>query len=95
MNRNAPGSIDVNGVLKVDPVEIRDEVLTHFQKQFTESWFNRPSLSGPFKSIGGDEARVALEAEFTKSELVATIKDCDGNKALGHDGFNLLMFLKC
>ncbi|XP_028081019.1 uncharacterized protein LOC114282522 [Camellia sinensis] len=91
-NRNALCSIEVNGALKEDPEEIRIEVLNHFQRQFAESWFNRPSLSGPFKSIGDEEVRVALEAEFTESEVVAALNNCDGNKAPGPNGFNLMMF---
>ncbi|XP_028085234.1 uncharacterized protein LOC114286280 [Camellia sinensis] len=64
-NRNALCSIEVNGALTEDPKEIRTEVFNHFQRQFSESWFDRPSLYGPFKSIGVGEARAALEAEFT------------------------------
>lgn len=94
-NRNALCSIEVNGALKEDPEEIRFEVLNHFQRQFEESWFDRPCLSGPFKSIGDEEVRVALEAEFTESEVVAAINNCDGNKAPRPDGFNLMMFQKC
>ncbi|XP_028069140.1 uncharacterized protein LOC114271723 [Camellia sinensis] len=93
-NRNALCSIEVNGALKEYPDEIRIEVLNHFQRQFAESWFNKPSLSGPFKSIGDEEVRVALEAEFTESEVVVALNNCDGNKAPKPNGFNLMMFQK-
>ncbi|CAL5341169.1 unnamed protein product [Camellia sinensis] len=94
-NRNALCSIEVNGALTEDPKEIRTEVFNHFQRQFSESWFNRPSLCGPFKSIGDGEVCVALEAEFTESKVVAALKNYDGNKAPGPDGFNLMMLQKC
>ncbi|XP_028102574.1 uncharacterized protein LOC114301812 [Camellia sinensis] len=58
-------------------------------------WVCRPSLSGPFKSIRGDEVRAALEAEFLESEVIAAVKTCDGNKAPSPDRFNLMLFQKC
>lgn len=35
-----------------------------------------------------------LEAEFSEAEIRVAVKDCDSNKALGPDGFNLLCFQK-
>lgn len=87
-NRNALCSINVNGVVKEEPEDIRAEVFQHFRNLFTKLWPKRPSLSGPFKSIGGTEISDALEAEFTKAEIVAAVKNYDGNKAPGPDGFN-------
>lgn len=35
-----------------------------------------------------------LEAEFSEEEIKVAVKDCDGNKAPGPDGFNLFCFQK-
>ncbi|XP_028095305.1 uncharacterized protein LOC114295281 [Camellia sinensis] len=94
-NRNALCSLSVNGVIKENPADIRAEVLLHYRRLFFESWFSRPSLSGHFQSIGGDEVRAALEVEFLESEVLAAVKTCDGNKAPRLDGFNLMLFQKC
>ncbi|XP_028085071.1 uncharacterized protein LOC114286171 [Camellia sinensis] len=91
-NKNALNSITVDGVIKEDPAVVRAEVLQHFKNQFIEYWSNRPSLFGPFKSIGGVEVRATLEAEFSEAKIVAVVKNCDGNKAPGLDGFNMMMF---
>ncbi|XP_028090713.1 uncharacterized protein LOC114290913 [Camellia sinensis] len=93
--RNSLCSIAVNGTVKEDPVEVRAAVQQHFINQFTEPWRNRPRLSGPFVSIGDREVVELLEAKFSENEIVAAVKSCEGNKAPGPDGFNLMMFKKC
>ncbi|XP_028089327.1 uncharacterized protein LOC114289760 [Camellia sinensis] len=92
--KNSLCSIVVNGIVKEDPVEVRAAV-QHFINQFTESWRIRPRLSGPFLSIGGTEDVQHLEAEFSEAKIEAAVKSCEGNKAPGLDGFNLMMLKKC
>ncbi|XP_028089237.1 uncharacterized protein LOC114289668 [Camellia sinensis] len=94
-NRNALCSINVNGVVLEDPGDIRAAVLDHFRNHFAESWSRRPSLSGTFNSIGGVEVREVLEAEFSEVEISRALKQCEGNKAPGSDGFNLMLFKNC
>ncbi|XP_028053421.1 uncharacterized protein LOC114257814 [Camellia sinensis] len=55
----------------------------------------RPTLNGPFKSIGEGHDSGFLEAEFSEEEILSAIKSCGGNKALGPDGFNMSFFQKC
>ncbi|KAL7179147.1 hypothetical protein ACSBR1_042516 [Camellia fascicularis] len=49
----------------------------------------RPKLSGAFKNIGDESV------EFSKAKIWSTVKNCEGNKASGPDGFNMSCFQKC
>lgn len=91
-SKNSLNSLMVNGILIEDPVIIKEEVYRHFRGLFLESW--KVKLGGVFKSIGSNE-KVELEAAFSESEIWAAVKEIDGNKAPGPDGFNLLCFQKC
>jgi hypothetical protein len=42
-----------------------------------------------------DEAKVLLEAKFDKEEVVQVVKDLQGDKAPGPDGFTMAFFQKC
>ncbi|XP_028093923.1 uncharacterized protein LOC114294021 [Camellia sinensis] len=54
----------------------------------------RPKISGPSDVISS-EAAANLEAVFSEDEIWAALKDCDGNKTPGPDGFNLACVQKC
>ncbi|XP_028064204.1 uncharacterized protein LOC114267362 [Camellia sinensis] len=82
-NRNAICSILVSGITVEEPLAIKAEVFKHFSNMFEESWRVRPTLNGPFKSIGEGHDSGFLEAEFSEEEILSTIKSCGGNKALG------------
>ncbi|CAL5404238.1 unnamed protein product [Camellia sinensis] len=94
-SKNTLSSIVVNGSMIEEPLELKAAVKAHFMRQFSESWKVRPKFSGPFKSIGGAQVVDQLEAEFTEEEVRTVIRCCDGNKALGPDGFNMSFFKKC
>ncbi|KAL7169038.1 hypothetical protein ACSBR2_034130 [Camellia fascicularis] len=87
-------SVIVEGVRYEDPAQVKQAVVNHFRKHFSENWTLMPQISGPFAIITS-EAVVSLEAVFTEEEIWAAIHDCDGNKAPGPDGFNLTCIQKC
>ncbi|XP_028099858.1 uncharacterized protein LOC114299337 [Camellia sinensis] len=93
-NRNLIASIEVNGVEVGEPSEVKQAVCHHFQNLFTKQRRYWPSIGGEFKKIEDNQAVDSLEREFTKEEMWAAIKECDGNKAPGPDGFNMLFFQK-
>ncbi|XP_028078457.1 uncharacterized protein LOC114280307 [Camellia sinensis] len=55
----------------------------------------KPGLLGPFKTIGEDQISDFLELDFSETKILATVRNCEGNKAAGPDRFNLTMFQKC
>ncbi|XP_028100123.1 uncharacterized protein LOC114299551 [Camellia sinensis] len=77
-----------------DPSQVKSKVLEFFKLQYAELWPSRPVLGGQFPSVEGRVCFGLLEAEFTESEIKSTVMDCDGNKAPGLDGFNLLCYQK-
>lgn len=84
----------VNGVVVDEPSEVKQPACSHFQNLFSEHWRLRPRIGGDFKKIDANQAAAILEREFTEEEVWAAIKDCDGNKAPGPDGFNMMFFQK-
>ncbi|CAL5344867.1 unnamed protein product [Camellia sinensis] len=93
-SKNGLYSVTVGDRVVEDPGEVKLEVCSHFKKHFSEDWKVRPSLDGVFRSVRNSQAFKMLEAEFAEEELWEAIKNCDGNKAPGPDGFNLLCFQK-
>ncbi|GMQ06611.1 hypothetical protein CsSME_00051132 [Camellia sinensis var. sinensis] len=78
-----------------DPGLVRQEVLRHFSKVFYEKGKSRPKLLGNFVSVSRSKEVEILEVEFTMDEIWEAMKDCDGNKAPGPDGFNMTCIQKC
>ncbi|XP_028060751.1 uncharacterized protein LOC114264345 [Camellia sinensis] len=75
--------------------KIKVEVAKHFKNRFCEEWKVRPKLQGVFKTIGHDNDSNGLVIPFSEEEIWRAIRESDGNKAPGPDGFNLFCFQKC
>ncbi|GKV47185.1 hypothetical protein SLEP1_g54104 [Rubroshorea leprosula] len=71
-----------------EPEMVKKAAVDYFQKLFSgESW-NRPKPSGiAFKQIS-EETRVWLERPFSAEEIEDGLKNCEGSKAPGPDGYN-------
>ncbi|XP_028101439.1 uncharacterized protein LOC114300778 [Camellia sinensis] len=67
---------------------------SHFSHHFSEAWKNKPVLVGDFKSVRLSDQFHLLEAKFSEEEVWAAVIDCNGNKAPGPDGFNMMFFQK-
>ncbi|XP_028082409.1 uncharacterized protein LOC114283731 [Camellia sinensis] len=93
-NINLINSVVVNGVVVDDPATVKLEVWNHFKSAFSESWKVRPRIGGVFQTLAGSQAS-DLEREFSEAEVWNALRACDGNKAPGPDGFNLLAIRKC
>ncbi|CAL5392116.1 unnamed protein product [Camellia sinensis] len=93
-SRNGLNSVTVGDMVYEDPVKVKQEVCLHFIRHFLEEWKCRPSLEGVFKTVRSSQAFELLESEFSEDEIWIAIKNCEGNKAPGPDGFNLLCYQK-
>lgn len=91
-SRNGLNSVTVGDRMYEEPGEVKQEVYRHFKKYFSKEWKYKPTPDGIFRSVRNSQAFETLEAEFAEEELWAAIENCDGNKAPGPDGFNLLCF---
>lgn len=94
-SQNLLDSIIVNGSCLTEPDMVRQAVFRHFKGVYSKNWSNRPKLSGQFKSVANRDEMQELEAAFTEEEIWSALKECDGNKAPGPDGFNLSCIQKC
>ncbi|XP_028099997.1 uncharacterized protein LOC114299458 [Camellia sinensis] len=89
-NRNTLNSITKGDLVLEEPSQVKNEVWTHFSKHFTEDRMIRLVLVGDFKSVRLSDSFHRLEEEFTEVEVWAAVRECNGNKAPGPDGFNLM-----
>ncbi|KAK3199335.1 hypothetical protein Dsin_022750 [Dipteronia sinensis] len=90
---NFIGDIIFDGVQLSDPLEVRKGVLNHFRNQYRKGLGTRPRIRDfPMNRISHTQEN-ELEEEFTQEEVWEAISSCDGNKAPGPDGLNL-MFIK-
>ncbi|XP_021907740.1 protein NRDE2 homolog [Carica papaya] len=71
---------------------LHEAAKTHFQSLYTKDVHYRPKLDHLCFDKVGEPARRLLESEFAKGEIYSCLKDCDGDKASGPDGFNMTIF---
>ncbi|XP_028059406.1 uncharacterized protein LOC114263108 [Camellia sinensis] len=89
--KNLLDSVAVNGSLVVQLDLVNQVVVDFFKKLFSEEWESRPTLVGISTKIS-EKAVAMLESKFTEEEIWVAVKECDGNKAPGPNGFNLACF---
>lgn len=93
MHSNGIKALKVNNEWVFGVNEIRGEVVDYFKRQVARSDWERPRLNGVnFASIS-EEDNVFLVAPFSLEEIECVVKESDGNKSPGPDGFNFA-FLK-
>ncbi|GAU23240.1 hypothetical protein TSUD_172690 [Trifolium subterraneum] len=70
------------------PIPVREEVVSYFRNHFGNVEWQRPTLDGiEFPRLSQEKADT-LTTNFTLAEITEAIKDCDGSKSPGPDGFN-------
>jgi len=91
---NSVRALYVNGESVQTPTEVRRVVVEYFRSQVREVPNDRPYLDGvPFDRLTEDENRSLVET-FTGEEIKGVVKDCDGNKSPGPDGFTFAFIKK-
>jgi hypothetical protein len=78
----------VNDVWIPSPVEIRKAVVEFFTNHVEAQNWERPRLDGVPFNVLSEVDNEALIAPFSMMEIEAVVRDSDGNKSLGPDGFN-------
>ncbi|XP_028122001.1 uncharacterized protein LOC114319190 [Camellia sinensis] len=92
-SRNLMDSITIKGNTFNKLEDTKQEIARYFGEAFAENWSIRPKIGGVFKTIEPSQAELLVKG-FSESELWATIKECDGNKAPRPDGLNLICIQK-
>ncbi|WJX24305.1 hypothetical protein P8452_13428 [Trifolium repens] len=70
------------------PLRVREAVVSYFRGHFANEEWQRPKLDGiEFPRLSQENAEM-LTACFTIEEISDVVKECDGTKSPGPDGFN-------
>ena len=92
---NYMDKVEVDGVVFEEEFEIREQVVHFYESLYQELETWRPTVDGlEFDVITANE-RALLERWFDKDEVLQVVKDLQGDKALGPDGFTMVFFQKC
>jgi hypothetical protein len=93
--RNYMHRVEVDGIVHETDKEIRDNVVSFYEDLYQEKESWRPLVDGlDFHSIGATESS-HLERKFDRDEVFQVLKDLQGDKAPGPDGFSMAFFHKC
>ena len=87
--------LEVNGVIYEDESEMADQVVQFYKKLYKETKEWRPFVEGlEFNQIEGLE-RDWLERRFEQEEVFRVVKEMEGDKAPGPNGFSLAFYHHC
>jgi hypothetical protein len=93
-HNNSFKSLDINGTVSFDVIEIREHILRFYNRFYSEQFSWQPNLhSVHFDSICNEEASW-MERAFEKSENFAVVEAMNDDN-WGHDGFSLAFFQTC
>jgi hypothetical protein len=91
---NQVDSLNINGATSKNPVEIQEHTVHYYNNLYFEHCSWRPRVDGlSFLSIDVDDS-IWLEREF-EEKVWDVIRDLNGDKAPGPDGFTMAFFQKC
>lgn len=92
---NHVDSLNINGAMSKNPMEIKKHIVHFFNKLYSEQCSYRPRVDGlSFVSIDADES-TWLKREFEEQEVWELVHGLNGDKASGPDGFTMAFFPKC
>ena len=92
---NTIGHLKIDGVLTSNQEVIEDGILLFYKNLYTKDKTHLPHLDVlNFSKITRDKAGW-LEQLFDEGEIFGMLKDFNGNKAPGPDGFSMAFFQIC
>lgn len=78
-----------------DPQAIKVNIIDYYKKLYTESELWRPSFEFVNCPRISQEEQDWLQRPFTEEEVLNIIKQCDGDKVPGPDGYTMSCFKVC
>jgi len=88
-------SLVVNGSMSFDSTVIWENFVNFYNRLYSKQFSWRLKLDGlSLLSFEADE-RNWLERDFEGSEVLEVVRDLNGDKAPGLDGFSTAFFQKC
>ena len=88
-NRNSIGQLYVDGAVSTNQEAIQEHIVQFYEKLYMEDDYQCPFLDGLRFSVLSDEELEGLDQPFTEDEVLVVVKDFNGDKAPGPDGFNM------
>jgi hypothetical protein len=93
--RNLMEKLEVDGILYSEDSIIRDKAVQFYENLYTETEEWRPFVDDlPFSRIDETD-RSLLDSRFERDEILQVVKDLQGDKSPGPDGFTMAFFQKC
>ena len=87
--------VEVDGILFEEESDVTDQVVDFYKRLYQEPEAWRPTIDGLEFACLEETERSMLEREFEKEEIIKALKEAEGDKALGPDGFTMVFFQKC
>ena len=85
----------MDGILYKDEPNVRSQLVLFYQGLLKETEMGHPTMDGlDFACIEKGE-QLSLEKEFTKEEVTQVLREMEGDKAPGPDGFTIAFFHIC
>ena len=87
--------MEVDGILFEEESDVTDQVVDFYKRLYLEPKTWRPTIDGLEFACLDKIERSMLEREFENEEIIEALKEAEGNKAPGPDGFTMAFFQKC
>ena len=78
-----------------DELDVCSHLVLFYQRLYEETKLGCPTMDELDFACIEEEERQSLEKEFTKEEVIQVLREMEGDKALGPDGFTMAFFQKC
>ena len=87
--------LEVDGVIFEEEFEVTAQVVQFYKNLYKELEGWRPFVEGLEFDCIGDMERVWLERKFEREEIFQVVRDLEGDKALGSNGFTKDFYHHC
>ena len=92
---NSIRQISIDGELSSNQADIKAHICSFYRNLYTEEFYCRPMLDGlNFNVIQGEDASW-LERPFEEDEVTLMVRNMNGDKSPGPDGFPMSFFQVC
>ena len=92
---NTMRGVEVDGILYEAESDIQEQVVGFYKSLYQEPEDWRPTIDGLDFARLDEVDRLSLEREFDREEIIAALREAEGDKAPGRDGFTIAFFQKC
>ena len=87
--------VEVDGTVYEVESEVKQKVVQFYTSLYQEQESWRPTVDGLEFDMISEEEQALLERKFDREEVLQVVKDLQGDKAPGPDGFTMAFFQKC